>query len=205
MPEYIEYLNLPTAVLVVLAALFLFLQVVGKILEFKGKAAPEFMRITKYFKRKKQERKDTREALALMPVVKKTLEELNAHYNTDNITKRDCWMHDVDDKQAKDHEWIMTLDSKLDRISADTLELKIEAKRETIINFASFVIDEKNPVTREQFNRIFRLHDEYETILEENELTNGETDTAMCIIRESYAQHMRSHTFVEDTHWGAKA
>jgi len=111
---------------------------------------------------------------------------------------RDGWMHDVDDKQAKDHEWIMTLDNKLDNIAADTLELKIENKRETIISFASFVIDERNLVTRAQFNRIFRLHDEYEAILEENELTNGETDTAMAIIRESYAQHMRNHTFVEN-------
>ena len=201
MPDYIEYLNLPAAVLAVLAGLFLVTQVGGKIIEFKGKVAPEFMTIHKYFKRKKQEKKDTREALRLMPEVKKTLESLNAHYDTDNITKRDKWMHDVDSKQERDHEWIRKLDAKLDSIKAELLSIRIEDMRSEIIGFASYIADGKQLVTREQFNRVFKVHSDYEAILEQYDMTNGETNTAMHIIRESYEEHMRKHTFVEDTRW----
>ena len=201
MPDYIEYLNLPTAVLAILGGLFLVLQVVGKILEFKGKAAPEFMRITKYIKRKRQERKDTREALALLPEYKKTLEEFRKLYSNDNIQKRNDWMNSVDSKQAQDHEWINRLDKKMDENSAITLEILIENKRSEIISFASYVIDENAPVTREQFNRIFKLHGDYEAILKEHKRTNGETTAAMRIINESYEAHTRNHSFVEDTRW----
>ena len=53
-------------------------------------------------------------------------------------------------------------------------------------------------VTKEQFNRIFRLYKEYEDIIAQNKLTNGEVDIAYRIITESYEEHMRDHTFVED-------
>lgn len=204
MPDYMEYLNLPTAVIVAFAGLLFVTQAVGKILELKGKVAPEFMTLAKFFRRKRKERRETREALALMPEVKRTLEEFNAHYSADNITKRNDWMRGVDSRQEQDHEWIERLGEKLDNIKAELLSIRIEDMRSAIIGFAQYVVDEKAPATREQFNRIFKMHEKYETILEDNGLTNGEVTAAMRIINESYAAHMRNHTFVEDTRWGAK-
>lgn len=198
MPDYIEYLHLPAAVLAILAGLLLVAQVVGKIIEFKGKVAPEFMTIHKYFKRKRKERKATREALELMPQVKKSLDEFNAHYDADNITKRDKWMNDVDAKREQDHAWIEKLDGKMDDIKAELLSIRIENMRGELISFASYVADGKNPVTREQFNRAFKQHGDYEKILKKCNKTNGETNTAMNIIRESYEEHMKAHTFIED-------
>ena len=72
---------------------------------------------------------------------------------------------------------------------------RLKNKRDS---FASLVIDESKPVTREQFNRIFKVHQEYESIIESNGMTNGEVDIALSIIKESYEKHMRNHTFVED-------
>ena len=86
----------------------------------------------------------------------------------------------------------------MDRNNEDTLALLIDNKRNTIINFASKVIDENTPVTREQFNRIFKIHKEYEEIIESNKLTNGEVDIAFRIITEAYEAHMRNHSFIED-------
>ena len=63
MLNYIEYLNVPAKIGIVLAGIFFGLQIVGEILEFKGKAVPEFVKIRKYFARKKKER----EALRKMP------------------------------------------------------------------------------------------------------------------------------------------
>ena len=70
----------------------------------------------------------------------------------------------------------------------------------TIIAFAERVVDAKSPVTREQFNRIFKMYRDYEKIIEANGLVNGEVDIAYRIIKESYEGHMREHTFVEDVH-----
>ena len=90
------------------------------------------------------------------------------------------------------------LNEKLDKNNADTLSLLIDGKRNTIIDFASKVIDENYPVTREQFNRIFKIYEEYEKIIENNNLTNGEVDIAYRIIKESYENHMKNHTFIEN-------
>ena len=198
MPDYIEYLHLPAAFLAGLAGFLLVLQVVGKILEVKGKVVPEIMTIAKWHKRRKKEKRRMREALEIMPDVKKSLDEFNAHYGSDNITMRNNWMHDVDAKRERDHAWIEKLDGKMDDIKAELLSIRIENMRGELISFASYVADGKNPVTREQFNRAFKQHGDYEKILKKCNKTNGETNTAMNIIRESYEEHMKAHTFIED-------
>ena len=53
-------------------------------------------------------------------------------------------------------------------------------------------------MSREEFNRIFKVHTKYEKFLKERGLTNGEVDIAIRIIEESYKQHMKNHTFIED-------
>ena len=208
MEYYVKCLNLPTQVVIVLAALFLCLQIVGEILEVKGKAVPEFVKIRKYFARKRQERETIAEVKATQAEVKKTLEEvqktlteINVHYNTDNIKKRDDWMSSVNQQLSDTKEWRKELDKKLDKNNYITLAILIDNKRSEIINFASYVIDDKNPATHEQFNRIFKLYAEYEDILHENYMTNGETTVAMRIINETYEKRMRTHGFVEDTRW----
>ena len=90
------------------------------------------------------------------------------------------------------------LEKKVEDNNLIAISLLIEVKRNAIINFASKVIDEKFPVTREQFNRIFKIYEEYEDIIEKHELTNGEVDIAIRIIEESYAEHMKNHSFIEN-------
>ena len=196
--DYIEYLNLPTKAVILLCVAFLVMQLVGEALELTGKVVPEILKVRKYFARKKQERETLAEMRTALDKVHASLKEFNAHYSADNIKMRDDWIRNVNTKLEKNDSLIEELDRKIDKNNADTLELLIESKRETIINFASYVIDEKNPVTREQFNRIFKRYKEYEGIIKENNFTNGEVDIAIRIIRESYETHMRNHTFVED-------
>lgn len=64
--------------------------------------------------------------------------------------------------------------------------------------FATKVADENSIVSREEFNRIFKVYNKYEKYLEEHELTNGEVDIAHRIIQESYEQRIRTHSFIED-------
>lgn len=198
MIDYIEYLNVPTKVALSLIAVFFIIQIIGELLEFKGKVVPECLKIRKYFSRRKRERETLRQLPEMLNDVRSTINELMSHYNGDNIRMRDNWIKNVNDRLTEYDEWIKELDKKMDKNNADTLSLLIESKRSTIINFAQIVIDKNNPVTREQFNRIFKMYEEYEKIISENGLTNGEIDIAYRIIRESYEEHMRNHTFVED-------
>lgn len=198
MLEYLEYLNLPVKIGVAIVGLFLISQVIGELIELKGKTVPEIIKIRKYFARKKKERQTMRDMVQTIDDVKKTLNELNMHYSTDNINMRDNWIKSVNSKLEQNDIYIKKLEQMLDKNNRDTLSLLVDSKRNSIINFASFVIDGKTPVTREQFNRIFKLYEEYEEIIKSNGMTNGEVDIAIRIIKESYECHMKSHTFVED-------
>lgn len=208
MLNYIEYLNMPTKVAFVIATIFFVMQVIGEVLEFRGKVVPEWIKIRKYFKRKKKER----EVLSQLPSmfeqisqvpdtlrdVRELLNNVEQHYSADNISQRDAWIQNVNHKLDSYDTLVQELAAKLDKNNEDTLSLLIDSKRTIIINFAQHVIDENAPVTREQFHRIFRIYEEYEAIIEANNMTNGEVDISYRIITESYEKHMRNHTFVED-------
>jgi predicted phage tail protein len=194
----IEFLGLPTTMAIVVVGVFFILQIIGELLEFKGKAVPEFIKIRKYFKRKKQERETMHELPKLLAEIKKSHEDMMVHYNADNIKMRDEWIKGVNLKLTQNEDWMQEFAKKLDKNNQDTLAIRIDNIRNAIINFASIVIDEKNPVTREQFNRIFKQHEEYEDIIKANGIKNGEVDIAYRIISESYETHMRNHSFIED-------
>lgn len=216
MHNYIEFFDsMPVSVVVGLMILFGLLQGIGEILEFKGKVVPEIMKIRKYFKRKKEERialgkmtelaNEYPQMAETIREVKRLLADFDKHYGDDNIAMRDKWMQEVNehiansDERRREQDALMReLNDKLDKNNDVTLSILIENKRSAIIDFASKVIDETYPVTREQFNRAFKTYREYEAIIEEHELTNGEVDIAIHIIQESYEQHMKRHTFIED-------
>lgn len=215
MINYVEYLGVPTFIAVSIVGLFFVLQIIGELLEFKGKVVPEFIKIRKYFDRKKSERialgkittmlEEYEDMSNTISEVKRLLTDIDKHYSKDNIAMRDGWMKEVNEHitdsevRRKEQDTLMReLSEKLDKNNADTLSILIENKRSSIIDFASKVIDENYPVTKEQFNRVFKIHKEYEEIIEENGLTNGEVDIAIRIIREAYETHLKNHAFIED-------
>lgn len=198
MLDYIEYLDIPVKVAIVLISAFLIMQLVGEILEFKGKVVPEFIKVRKVFARRKKERMLMQKMEKTLDQVQVTMDELNKHYSTDNIKMRDEWIKTVNSKLDQYDASMEELDRKLDKNNSDTLSILIDSKRNSIISFASLVIDESKPVTKEQFNRIFKLYEEYESIIKANGMTNGEVDIAIRIIREAYESHLRNQSFIED-------
>lgn len=198
MHNYLEYFNLPASVFIAVMIVFGIMQGVGEILEFKGKVVPECMKIRKYFKRKREEKEAIRRVPETLGDVKTLLSNVDRHYSSDNIAMRDGWIKGVDESIAELRLWMQKLDEKLDKNNQDTLAIRIENMRNTIIDFAAYVSDEGKQVTREQFNRVFKMYEEYESIITENGLTNGEVDIAIRIIREAYEKHLRTRTFIED-------
>lgn len=203
---FAEYI--PTGVVIALVAIFFIMQAIGEFLEFKGKIVPTFMKVRKVATKRKKERCAISEITELLPSLKRVpetldkttalLQSVDNHYSRDNITMRDGWMQGVNDNIDEIHRWMREMTEKLDKNNEDTLEIRIEHMRSTIIDFAAYVGKEENPVTKEQFNRVFRLYDKYEALLEANGRTNGEVDVAIEIIRDSYSKHLMARTFIED-------
>lgn len=199
MLNYIEYLNVPSQIAIALIAVLFVLQLIGEFLNFKGKAVPEIMSIRKYFARKKSERKVIRELPNTIQDLKNIVNNIDKHYNTDNISMRDKWIDTVNNKLMAEDKLVRDLDKKLDEANKDIVSILVDNKRDTIIDFASRVSNHSVLVTKEQFNRVFKLYKEYEDLINKNGLTNGEVDIAYRIIVESYEEHLSNHTFIEDT------
>ena len=60
---YLEYLDVPVKVGLVIIGCFLVMQIIGEFLEFKGKVVPEFLKVRKFFSRRKQEKNETAQTL----------------------------------------------------------------------------------------------------------------------------------------------
>ena len=205
MLDYIGYLNIPEKALLVLVSIFFVMQIIGELLEFKGKVVPEFFKIRKYFKRRKKEKNETKQ---LLGEVKKLLSDVDAHYSTDNIAKRDSWMKWVDDRAVvydksigeigKISENLVEVTKALKHCTKMTEEMFVQSSRDRIIDFAAKAGNKDSMVSKEEFYRIFKIYKKYEDFLKEHEMTNGEVDIAYRIIQESYEQHIKNHTFIED-------
>ena len=186
----------------ILAAIFFVMQVIGEFLEFKGKVVPECLKIRKYFARRKKEKA---EAAQTLKEVKQLLNEMNGHYSADNIAMRNEWMQGVDERLKAYDDSIVEISKNLSDVTQAlkdntklTEEMFIQSSRDRIIDFATKTSNENVMVSREEFNRIFKVYAKYEKFLEEHEMTNGEIDIAYQIIKESYEQHLLNHTFIED-------
>lgn len=198
MISYIEYLNIPTKIALAIVGIFLVIQIIGELLELKGKIVPEFVKIRKYFSRKKQEKRQTVETLKQVQTL---LSEVNQHYSSDNIAQRNAWMDWVNDRAKIYDASVVELTDLKSALAANnelTLDLYIDLNRHRIIDFASKIANENVIVAREEFNRIFKVYEQYERILEKYGKTNGEVDIAYRVIVESYEEHMKNHTFLED-------
>ena len=205
----IETLGIPQSIGLALLLIYCLLQLIGELVELRGKIVPEFFKIRKFFQRRKRERAETQ---ALLLEVKSLLDDVHSHYSEDNIQRRDDWMSAVNNDRTWVHEQAQCYDQAIEGIKDTLREAKtsmdlntamvermfIESSRDRIIDFAEKVADPMRLVSREEFNRIFKVYDAYEVFLEERGLTNGEVEVAHDIIVEAYEDHLRNHTFIEN-------
>ena len=114
--DAIEYLGIPGTVAVIIIALFLIMQIIGELVDLKSKTAPEFLKIRKYFMRKRKEKKEMEQTIKDCQAL---LSDFNSHYDTDNITKRDKWMDKMNNSVKNNDAFIQKLDSKIDKLLED--------------------------------------------------------------------------------------
>lgn len=206
MLSYLEYLNkhlnIPTKFILALVIIFFVMQIIGELIDLKGDIVPEFVKIRKYFSRKKKEKN---EHIQTLKAVKTLLSDVNAHYSEDNIAKRDSWMDWVNSRAKVYDTSIESLKDTMSDViqtlkdnTKMTEEMFIQSSRDRIIDFANRVADNSVLVSKEEFNRIFKVYKKYEDFLEERKLTNGEVDIAFRVIEEGYEYRLKHHSFVED-------
>ena len=196
--DAIGFLGIPGSIAIVIVALFLIMQIIGELTELCGKVVPEFLKIRKYFKRKKEERVKREQLLERLA---DKLESFENHYNPDNIARRNEWMQWVNDRaQVYDDALgkLLLLQDKLSENNEITLDLYINVNRNRILDFARIVADDNTLASREEFNRIYKVNREYHAILAKYNKENGEVDTAMKLIDEAYDYRMKNHSFIED-------
>ena len=177
---------------------WIILNIIGELIEKTGKIVPEFMKIRKFFARKKEEKKRQEQ---LLVNVETLLNDVNQHYSEDNIAKRNEWMEWVNSR-ARIYDQSIAEFMEMKQSIADnnklTLDLYININRNRIIDFASKVANENVLISKEEFNRIFKIYQDYEAVLKQHHMTNGEVDIAYRVIQESYKERLRDHTFLED-------
>lgn len=198
MEQFIEFFKITGPWAAGILGTWLVLNIIGEIAEKSGKIVPEFMKVRKFFKRKKEEK--TRQKQLLVNV-ETLLNDVNQHYSEDNIAKRNEWMEWVNNRTRIYDQSIAELTAMKQSIADNnrlTLDLYININRNRIIDFASKVANDTVVISREEFNRIFKIYKEYEEVLEKHKMTNGEVDIAYRVIVEAYEERLRDHTFLED-------
>lgn len=76
------------------------------------------------------------------------------------------------------------------KINDRTLKESIERCRFEILDMAS-ALGSGRKYTKEQYNHVIATHNRYTELLEENGMTNGQTDASMEIIMESYKERLK--------------
>jgi hypothetical protein len=128
----IEFLGIPATIAIVLVGLFLILQIIGELCELKGKIVPEFLKIRKYFKRKRQEKENGKKLLERLA---EKLESFERHYSPEKIAQRNEWMHGVDDSVRCNDELIQKLDGKMDKLleTNEVLTTQLEQVKSNVL------------------------------------------------------------------------
>lgn len=134
-----------------------------------GFAVKEIIEIATYFKKKLR--------------IKLGYEE-----DKETIEKRIATLEEHDKWQYNE---ITKISQGIDDIKDALLKDNIEKKRKSILDFCSSLSNNQKQ-NNEAFNDIFRTYTEYEQILKDNKLENGQAEESMKFIREKYQEKLRN-------------
>lgn len=132
----------------------------------------EIIEILSYFKKKFRIKTGADED-------KETLED-----RISTLEKHDKWQYNE----------ITKISQGIDDIKDALLKDNIEKKRKSILDFCSSLSNNQKQ-NNEAFNDIFRTYAEYEQILKDNKLENGQAEESMKFIREKYQEKLRNSEF----------
>ena len=109
----------------------------------------------------------------------------------ENVEKRLITLEEHDKWQYNE---ISKISKGIDDIKDTLLEDNIEKKRKSILDFCSSLSNEQKQ-NSEAFNDIFRTYADYEQILKDNGMENGQAEESMKFIREKYQEKLHNGEF----------
>lgn len=115
----------------------------------------------------------------------------------DNNIKLNEYLDMQNDINKQTTEALNSIINKLEVLSDDVIDLKIEEMRQKILDFAS-ALNDGRIYTREQYNFVRKLYDTYEKFIVRTGKTNDEVEISMEIINSCYTYCVKHHCFVED-------
>ena len=198
MEQLLEFFKITGPWAAGILGIWIVLNIIGEICEKKNKIVPEFMKIVTHFRNKKEEKKELHQFIKDM---KTFTDDIKLHYSPESLETRNKWMEWVNNRADKYDAAVDELTNLKEDIAKNnvlTLDLYININRHRIIDFASKVANEDTLISQEEFNRIFKVYRDYEAVLEQHHMTNGEVDVAYRVIVEAYEERLREHTFLEN-------
>ena len=201
MEQILSTLGVPGTIGAGILLAYALLNLLGELIELKGKIVPEWMKIRKFFKRRKEEE---RTRLETLQNVQALLDNVNKHYSEDNIRKRDEWMQAVNCDRQYMHDRADVYDASIETLKEEFSRnrkmaefLFIQNCRTTILEFAAKIARPDYVTTKDEFRRVFKVHTEYEQFLESIGEENGEIDDAMEVIHSEYKECLKTNNFLE--------
>lgn len=196
--DALTYLGIPMIVIACVLALLFVLNIIGSILDFKGKVWPEIINFRRRRRRKKEEKEKQKK---LLEDVQESLNEMKKHYSPEKLAERDNWMSWVNNRADKYDEAVKQigeLTKALIKNTEMTEEMFIQDSRTIILSFAEKIGNPDTIVSQEECNRVFKVYNKYENFLAEHKKTNGEVDIAIKVIKDGYETRLKNKSFLED-------
>lgn len=168
--ELLSKFDSAVVAVICLAVLFILLTIIGWLIKHRK----DIFNIFNLWFNKKQDRN------ALIKAVHDNQEKIK-EYAENRIHDREQSLYIQ--KQITDA--IETISHKIDTIQENFIIDKIENMRWKILGFANDLINGKT-CYKEQYDNILKTYDDYERILEKNNMSNGQVEESMKFIREKY-------------------
>lgn len=90
---------------------------------------------------------------------------------------------------------IQKVSNGIDDIKKNLVQKEISDIRWELLNFCSALTSNRNYYNREAFEHIFRTYEDYEKILERNNMSNGYIVESMKVVREIYHNKLANGEF----------
>lgn len=148
-------------------------------------------------------RKEQASKCAVQAAAIKALEDKIAEYNSENAKHWDTSKNyqttysknqqDIINQLSSITNSINSLQKKMDE---NELRKRIDGLRSTIISFATNLSNPQFKPSEDHYNSMFRKIEEYEKILDDNGLENGQCTISMRLIEKHYANAMERGDFL---------
>lgn len=109
----------------------------------------------------------------------------------ENVENRLMTLEKHDNWQYKE---ITKMSKGIENIESELLDNNLERKRKYILDFCSSISNGQKQ-NKEAFNNVFKTYKNYEKLLSDHNMENGQAEESMKFISEKYQEYLRNDNF----------